>query len=106
MGNVLLLGAELLRIVSPDTPHAAALSWISVMLYGILAQVAAIISTVEIGPNLLAAVTSIIGLATVITQAIIAARIKRVDQLANRNRKEIKRAHERADEQERKTNGK
>lgn len=86
-----------LRAVN-DSPVAAVISWVGSILYFVAAQVVAVVSTVEIGPNLLSAITAIIGAVVLLGQAYLASRVKRVAEHAAANTHKAEVAKERADD--------
>lgn len=102
-----------LRAASEAT--ASVVAWSGSVLYFTAAQAVAFVSTLEIGPNLLAAITSIIGAGVLLGQIYLAQRIRKVDELerhvksntreAVRARSDAGDAQERVAELERKTNG-
>lgn len=60
---------------------AAVVSWAATVMYSLAAQAVATLSVIEIGPNLLAAITSIIGCIVLLGQVYLAQRVKKVDHV-------------------------
>lgn len=70
---------------------AAVISWTTAGLYSLAAQAVAIFSTVEIGPNLLAAITSTIGGAVLLGQVYLASKVRKVDHVEAKTKENAKR---------------
>lgn len=69
-----------LRAAGAET--AGAISWVASGLYCVAAQGVAYASVIEIGPNLLAAITSLIGAGVLFGQAYLATKLRRIDEKA------------------------
>lgn len=87
-----------LRAVTDNHEKAAAIvSWTATILFSVTSQVIAVFSAIEIGPNLLTAITSIIGAIVLLGQIYLSNRVKQVKKHATANTEKIEEVKEKVD---------